>query len=133
MRKLYYILAVLVLTSCYTQKPSVKNSRTAEKAVVISNDSLEYEIIILDIGFNTYLNTIAKPMNYYSEAYYRMKNNLYVNEWNNNVLNPNARFRNIFEQRIDYEEQIDYGLEVNYKLFNYFKFVEYKYRYKFNF
>ena len=32
-----------------------------EKPVVIANDSLEYEIIILDIGFTLYLNTMPGP------------------------------------------------------------------------
>ena len=39
------------------------NSITTEKEepVVIANDSLEYQIIIIDIGFNAFLNSIAQP------------------------------------------------------------------------
>jgi hypothetical protein len=133
MKKYYYLLLLLVLGACFTQRPVLNNSENAEKPVVISNDSLEYQIIILDMGFNTYLNSIAKPMTFYSDAYYKIRNDRYVNEWNRNVINPRPGFRNVFEQTIDYDESIDYGIEVNYQLYNYFKFVEYKYRYKFSF
>lgn len=133
MKKYYYLLLLFVLGACFTQRPVLNNSENAEKPVVISNDSLEYQIIILDIGFNSYLNSIAKPMNFYSDAYYKIKNDRYVSEWNVNVMNPRVGFRNVFEQRIDYDQSIDYGIEVNYQLYNYFKFVEYRYRYKFNF
>ena len=61
---------VLKLTpGCNTTYP-VKNSKESkEKPVIISNDSLEYEVIIIDTGFTLYLNTIAKPKNYYSLNY----------------------------------------------------------------
>lgn len=133
MKKFYYLILIFSIAACVTHKQSIAKTSGEEKAVVIANDSLAYKIIILDIGFNTYLNSIAQPMHFYSEAYYKLKNDFYVNEWNRNVLSSNAGFRNLFEQTIDYDPSIDYGLEVNYKLFNYFKFVEYKYRYKFNF
>ena len=133
MKNLFYVFLIAILTACFSNKPGVEKKSNIEKPVVIANDSLEYKIIIMDPGFNTYLLSIAKPMNYYSQGYYKIKNDLYVNEWNRNVMSPRPGFQNIFEQRIDYDESIDYGLEVNYKLFNYFKFVEYKYRYRFNF
>ncbi len=95
-----------------------------EEAVLIENDSLEYKIIITDIGFSTYLNTIAKPANFYSQNYYENKNIFYVNEWNRRANNP-IRYGNFYENSIDYSPNVDYGLDVNYKLYNYFKFVEY--------
>ena len=62
------IIIGLLIISCSSSP--LKNSRKQkEKPVVIANDSLEYEIIILDIGFTLYLNTIARPMNYYSKNY----------------------------------------------------------------
>ena len=34
----------------------------------------------------------------------------------------------IYENEINYDSNTDYGLDVNYKLYNYFKFVEHKYK-----
>jgi len=107
----------------------VKNSeKSKEKPVIISNDSLEYEVIIIDVGFTLYLNTIAKPKKYYSLSYLENRNNIYVTNWNIRALNPSKFNSTIYENRIDYSPQIHYGLEVNYKLFNYFQFAQQKYK-----
>jgi hypothetical protein len=99
-----------------------------EKPVIISNKSLEYEIIILDIGFTLYLNTIAKPINYYSLKFLENKNTIYVTNWNMRALNPSKFNSSIYENVIEYRPQVNYGLEVNYKLFNYFQFAQQKYK-----
>ena len=121
---LAFSVVVLFLFACGSYP--VKNSK--EKPVIISNDSLEYEIIIIDTGFTLYLNTIAKPKNYYSLNYLENRNNMYVTNWNLRALNPLKFNSLIYENRIDYSPQIRYGLEVNYKLFNYFQFAQQKYK-----
>ena len=115
----------LYACSSYTVKNSEKSK---EKPVIISNDSLEYEVIIIDVGFTLYLNTIAKPKKYYSLSYLENRNNIYVTNWNIRALNPSKFNSTIYENRIDYSPQIRYGLEVNYKLFNYFQFAQQKYK-----
>jgi hypothetical protein len=134
MKTIFYYTAVgLFIAACSsTTKTATKEGNLEQEVVRIANDSLEYEIIIMDIGFETYLNTIAKPMNYYSKEYYETKNRFYVTEWNIRARNPLRYRSDIYENEIDYDFNIDYGLEVNYKLYNYFKFVEYKYRQRFN-
>ena len=130
MKNLIYFFAIaLTVISCGTTntKNASDSKKDIEEAVVISNDSLEYEIIIYDIGFSTYLNTIAKPMGYHSQNYLEAKNNFYVIEWNIRANNP-IRYGDIYENQIEYSTNIDYGLEVNYKLYNYFKFFEKKYK-----
>ena len=130
MKNLIYFFAIaLTVISCGTTntKNASDSKKDIEEAVVISNDSLEYEIIIYDIGFSTYLNTIAKPMGYHSQNYLEAKNNFYVIEWNIRANNP-IRYGDIYENQIEYSTNIDYGLEVNYKLYNYFKFFERKYK-----
>ena len=121
------IILGLLIISCSSSP--LKNSRKQkEKPVVIANDSLEYEIIILDVGFTLYLNTLAKPENYYSLNYLENKNNIYVTNWNLRALNPSKFNSSIYENNIDYSPHIRYGLEVNYKLFNYFQFAQQKYK-----
>jgi hypothetical protein len=99
-----------------------------EKPVVIANDSLAYEITILDIGFTAYLATTAKPEGFYSQNYLEARNRIWVINWNQRALNPSRFNRNIYENRIDYQTTIHYGYEVNYKLFNYFLFAQRKYK-----
>jgi len=127
---LYYLAIGLFIISCSsTTKTTLKKTADLpEGAVRIANDSLEYEIIIFDVGYETYLNTIAKPEWYYSQNYLETKNRFYVTEWNIRTQNPLRYNSDIYENTIDYNFNINYGLEVNYKLYNYFKFVEYKYK-----
>lgn len=130
MRSLDKILGLLVLCviiyNC-NSLPIKNTSNTNEKPVVIANDSLEYEIIIFDIGFNLYLNTIARPMGYYSQKFLENKNDIFVTNWNLRAMNPTRYDVSIYGNVIDYNPNIDYGLEVNYKLFNYFLFAQKKY------
>ena len=128
----YYVTIGLFVAACSsTTKTATKDGNLEQEVVRIANDSLEYEIIIMDIGFETYLNTIAKPMNFYSQEYYENKNRFYVAEWNIRAMNPRRYRSDIYENQIDYDFSVDYGLEVNYKLYNYFKFVEHKYNQRF--
>tara|TARA_R110002073_G_scaffold40547_5_gene115168 strand:- start:306503 stop:306922 length:420 start_codon:yes stop_codon:yes gene_type:complete len=129
MRNIIYFLGVFgfLIFSCGTQQKTVADAGQQEEPVRIANDSLEYEIIILDIGFNNYLNSIAKPMGFYSQNYLETRNLVYVYEWNNRARNPSVYNSNIYENIIDYQPGVDYGLEVNYKLFNYFQFAQRKY------
>lgn len=99
-----------------------------EEPVVIANDSLEYEIIIIDPGFTYFLNAVAQPEGYYSQQYLEARNRAWVITWNQRFQNPLQFNSNIYENRIDYQQTIDYGYEVNYKLFNYFLFAQQKYK-----
>ena len=105
-----------------------KNTTKKEEPVVIANDSLEYEIIIFDIGFNAFLNSIAQPEGFYSQSYLEARNTAWVITWNNRVTNNIQFNQDIYENIIDYQPQINYGYEVNYKLFNYFLFAQRKYK-----
>mgnify|MGYP005989933323 CR=1 FL=1 len=136
MKQLKFYLHLLVfaflVASCGSY-PAKNNTTIKEEPVVIANEALEYEIIIIDQGFTTFLNTVARPMEYYSESYLKNKNRVYVDVWNSRVRNPQRYNGNIYENIIDYQSNIDYGLEVNYKLFWYFKFAEQKYKMKLNY
>lgn len=95
--------------------------------IKIENDELEYEIIILEIGFNQWLVT-QPPMNYWSLNVLEQRNRSYVFEWNQRAANPTAWNPNLYNQFIDYEPTIRYGLEVNYMLYMYFEYFQEKYR-----
>lgn len=99
-----------------------------EEPVIIANDSLEYEVIIIDPGFTTFLNSIAEPEGFYSQKYMEARNRAWVFTWNQRAQNSFQFNPNIYENIIDYRPTLDYGYEVNYKLFNYFIFAQRKYK-----
>lgn len=116
----------LLLWSCGSTPINNKNPK--EEPVVISNDSLEYEIIIIDPGFSAYLASIAQPEGFYSQSYLEARNRSWVINWNQRVRNPTNFNQNIYENIIDYQPTTNYGYDVNYKLFNYFLFAQRKYK-----
>ncbi len=128
MKYLFQFLRLCFLSTLIISCSSSNIKKEKEKPVIISNKSLEYEIIILDIGFTLYLNTIAKPINYYSLKFLENKNTIYVANWNMRALNPSKFNSSIYENVIEYRPQVNYGLDVNYKLFNYFQFAQQKYK-----
>lgn len=93
----------------------------------IANDELEYEVIIIEPGFYSWLNSQAKPRDYYSQSYLEARNRAWVIEYNNRVLQPMQFDSNLYEMQINYQNNIDYGYEVNYLLFNYFVFFQQRY------
>ncbi|MDO6596810.1 DUF6146 family protein [Oceanihabitans sp. 2_MG-2023] len=132
MKSLIYILFICtLLVACNTtkNKPVVQETKHAieNDTVSIINKELEYEVIIIEPGFNTWLVSRAKPEGYYTQSYLENKNILFVNEWNTRVLNPSKYDPNLYEMRINYEYGVDYGYEVNYKIYNYFIFFQLQY------
>jgi hypothetical protein len=89
-----------------------------------ASDSVEYELIVMDLGYESFLLT-QPHMEYYSQHYYEMWNSRYVMEWNYRHGQPLV-YGDIYETYIDYRDDIDYGLELNYRLYYYFRFFEQK-------
>ena len=117
------LLLIIALASCHFDKNIVPKEKKsiAEKTsdtIRIANDSLEYEVIIIDSGFNSWLYGNAKPRGFYSESYLENRNQIYVTEWNNRVMQP-QRYNNLYEMQINYDRNIHYGYEVNYLIYNY--------------
>ncbi|MFD0861670.1 DUF6146 family protein [Sungkyunkwania multivorans] len=87
----------------------------------------EYEIIVIEPGFNYWLQSIARPRGFYSQSFLETRNRLFVLNWNQRVLQPTIYNPDLYLVPIDYEPNIDYGYEVNYKLYNYFIYFQRKY------
>jgi Family of unknown function (DUF6146) len=135
MKNVFLILLVCFgIYSCKTPNKATSSvsetNTTAQDTVRIANDKLEYEIIIIEPGFNFWLKSRAKPEGYYSQEFLENRNRFYVIEWNIRVLDPQRYDPNLYELQIDYQPNIDYGYEVNYKLYYYFIYfqIEYKQR-----
>ncbi|RMA64498.1 DUF6146 family protein [Ulvibacter antarcticus] len=135
-----YIAALLIVAmsiySCDSGKSTVKgsdtiNSNTAVNDTVrIANDSLEYEILIIEPGFNSWLVT-QPPKGHYGLTFLESKNRNFVIEYNNRVRNPQQYSTILYPQEINYNTGTNYGLEVNYMLYNYFVYYQQRYKQKF--
>ncbi len=137
MKNLLYILVLcLFIYSCSTTKnrdfTKKEITANANDTVRIANDSLEYEIIIIEPGFNLFINSIAKPRGYYSQSYLENKNKFLVQEYNSRVAQPFRYNPNLYIQEINYDNFVDYGYEVNYMLYNYFVFFSREYNQRFS-
>ncbi|MGB0974555.1 MAG: DUF6146 family protein [Flavobacteriaceae bacterium] len=125
MRILSLSLAFLIFLSCGSTKETV--SLKEDDKVVIKNEELEYEIIIIEPGFNSWLAT-QPSQHFFNQSTLEIKNYKWVVEWNSRVLQPQRFNPNLYEMQIDYKPQINYGMEVNYMLFQYFTYFQQKYK-----
>ncbi|MCF7569355.1 DUF6146 family protein [Sabulilitoribacter arenilitoris] len=137
MKKIIYTLMVFgFMYSCNTPKTTVSQKKKSEKelaiasndTVTIANEDLEYELIIIEPGFNVWLQSIAKPEGFYSQDFLENRNYLFVTEWNQRVLQPFRFNTDLYQFQIDYQPTIDYGYELNYKLYNYFIYFQLNYK-----
>ncbi|MDC6388618.1 DUF6146 family protein [Maribacter sp. PR1] len=125
----------LLLVYCGSSKETISISDQEKElfneeqgdTIKIVNEATEYEILIIEPGFNTWLNSIARPEGYYSQSFLENRNRLMVLEWNQRVIQPGLYNPNLYELQINYQRNIDYGYEVNYKLYNYFIYFQRKY------
>jgi len=131
------LILLLTIVACSTTSQNMASTDTVSASnkkvndtVRIANDSLEYEVIIIDNGFSTWLASRAYPRNYYSLQYLENKNYLYVTEWNNRVLQPQRYSPRLYEMSIDYRPDIHYGYEVNYLIYNYMIYFQNTYKQK---
>lgn len=130
---LFLLMIILIMSDCSSTQGTGKDATIditdAEKkpdTITIKNDSLNYEIQILEVGFYGWLQT-QRPRGYYSQSYLENWNQQYVTQYNIRVNNALQYGRNLYPRRIEYDSDTDYGYEVNYLLFHFFKFFEQKY------
>lgn len=134
MKKLIFIgFCICTMVSCHFDKniaPKEKNNVVLKNtdSVRIANDSLEYEVTIIEPGFTGWLASQAKPRGFYSERYLENKNQFFVTEWNNRVMQPQYYNPRLYEMQIDYNPAIHYGYEVNYLIYNYFIYFQITYK-----
>ncbi|MDN3723988.1 DUF6146 family protein [Aequorivita sp. SDUM287046] len=134
MKNLLLIAAFCI--ACYSCGSGNKtlNSNNTEisknDTIRIANDSLEYEIIIIEPGFESWLVS-QPPRGFYGQSLLENKNYQWVTEYNTRVLQPAKYSPSLYTEQINYDPAIDYGYEVNYLLYNYFVYFQDKYNQKF--
>lgn len=126
-----FYLFITTLIGCKSNpKPVAAENlvnKTQSDTIRIANDELEYEIMIVDGGFNSWLHTTAKPRGFHNQYYLESRNIRWVSEWNNRAQSATTNAeRDLFLTQIDYQNGINYGYEVNYLLYNYLVYFQLK-------
>lgn len=123
---------LLAFASCDSSRKMIDSSESVSEndTVRIANDSLEYEILIIEPGFYGWLAT-QRPRGYYEQDFLERKNQQFVSEWNRRVQNWQQYDGRLYELEINYQFNIDYGYEVNYLLYNYFLYFMQEYNQRF--
>lgn len=123
MRTLSFLL-VVIIGFLFVDNVNAQEKNQEKSGIEVSaKDSIEYDLIVFDSGFETYLATVPYSKEFYSNEYYKHWNILYCAEWNRRNQDP-LRFGGFYETSIDYDPSIDYGIDFNFKLYQYFQFVE---------
>ena len=129
-RVLYILVALILIVGCATTggtKTDIQNDQEFSDTLRIENDSLEYEIIIIEPGFNAWL-TQQPPRGFYEQFWLENRNIILVNQFNFRISDPQRYDPLVYQQRIEYFSHIDYGYEVNYLLYNWFQFFQQRYK-----
>ncbi|RNC87281.1 MAG: hypothetical protein ED556_07635 [Winogradskyella sp.] len=131
-----FLVIILMVSSCKSiDAPSPVSDEREESlvdndTVIIDSDENAYEIIIIEPGFNGWLQSTARPRHYYSQDFLETRNQIYVTNWNMRVNQPLRFDPNLYQLTIDYNRHEDYGYEINYKLYNYFIYFQLTYNQK---
>ncbi len=121
-----FTLVFISLISCNSSKEITNNDdpKLVSDTVRIANDEIEYEVIIIDGGFTSWFNSMAKPRSFYTQSYLEARNRFWVLEWNRRANLPTVYNSNLYEMPINYQTNIDYGFEVNYMIYNYLTYFQ---------
>jgi len=95
-----------------------------ENLVEIEKNKDEYELIVMDPGFDSWFITTWSPAKDRSLSYYNSWNQRYVTAWNYKATRPLTS--KYFENIIMYDPTVDYGIELERKLYYYFRYVDTK-------
>ena len=82
----------------------------------------EYELLILDPGFDRWFARNSRPISFYEQSYLENWNRQLAQQWNTK-LGTSRRWDCAPQTYLDYDPRIDYGKELNYKLFFYFRYM----------
>lgn len=123
---IFLALTTLAFAACSSyssfNKPVPVDEVISAKGTTAVEDSTEYELLILDTGFESWFVTRNMPSMAHSNHYYKNWNHRYVIEWNQKHMQGHP----YFENHIYYDPFEEYGFDLNYKLYHYFQFVEEK-------
>lgn len=127
---IYLCFLILGTYSCSTtatvnQPNQEVTSRESNDTLKITNNSLAYEIIIVEPGFNSWLSK-KQPKSDYQLSFLEKKNAFFSASYNNRVDKENYN-QDLYPWKINYDPNLAYGSEVNYSLYHYFLYFQEEY------
>lgn len=123
--KILFVFVIFYWT-CKPIEPlnNSNNIKNSNDTLRIANDSLEYEIIIIEPGFNGWLASRPQQRGFYGQNFLEARNRVWVQSYNNRVFqNPE-----LYQNTIDYQQNINYGYEVNFLLYHYLVYFQQRYK-----
>ena len=106
---------------------TVPDTLRFEKQANVHPDSIEYELIVLDPGFDSWYMARNLGDNFYSLAYLENWNRTLTIQWNS-LIGSGMRSSCRPEWYLDYDSGINYGLKLNHQLYQYFWYAHEKCR-----
>jgi len=125
---IFIILGFISFSSCTTQQVKTDTSNTTNKLTFEADENGEYDIIVFDPQYDVFLKTQAPMENFHTHDYYKTRNRMYVTIWNQRHMMPSVYNPDLYAVSIELDPTIEYGNHFEYKLFQFFKFIEWKYR-----
>lgn len=121
----WFLIGLFALL-CLSCSPVKKSTTTSVAVTKDSNDSSEYELVIIDPQFDQWYLLNYSPSKDHFNEYYREKDLIAVSNWNDYYRS--GQYGWVINSLIEYHASVDYGIEVNRKLFWYFKYIKSNYR-----
>src|SRR5690554_3987891 len=98
----------LTIYGCGSGTTGIKNSSDTtikSDTIRIANESLEYEIIIIESGFDSWLVS-QPPRGHYGQSYLETKNRSFVADYNSRASQPTRYPSNLYSERINYQPTV---------------------------
>jgi len=112
-----FFMAVSLQAKELSSPPDTLRFEAPDKA-----EEQEYELLIIDPGFERWFVRNSNPITFYEQRYLENWNRQLAQQWNTK-LGTSRRWDCAPQTYLDYNPGIDYGKELNYKLFYYFRYM----------
>ncbi len=125
MKRIFIILlSIVFLYGCAAGPGKLTKVKDKNLVEIKKEGDTEYEVIVMDPGFDTWFQTTWSPAKDRSLEYYKHWNQRYVSAWNEKVRR--SRSNDFFDTEINYNPGTNYGIEVERVLYYYFRWVDTK-------
>lgn len=125
MKGLFLLAALLLVSGCSPYQNMSGATSSSQHVLNIKKDQPnqdQYDLVIIDPGFNNWYETTWNPAVDHTEKYYDQWNDQYVSAWNYKATH--IGYSDYFDSVINYDPATDYGMNVSRKLYYYFRYVE---------